>query len=124
MNAPTSAPGWAHPRRWIAWGFVGLLILVGVSIAVSLVLFALGNTGTRTGFYPFFGFGWGFIFLFFLFFWGLRWWGGWGWGWGGYGRRYWRYGDDAHAILRTRYARGEITKDQFEQMMRDLDQHA
>ncbi|TLZ90987.1 MAG: hypothetical protein E6J98_08035 [Methanobacteriota archaeon] len=53
----------------------------------------------------------------------MRWWGGWGGGWGGYGRHYWRYGDDAHAILRSRYARGEITGEQFEQMMGDLEQH-
>src|SRR5574341_1450171 len=41
-----------------------------------------------------------------------------------YPRRYWRYGDDAYYILRERYARGEITKEQFEQMMRDLQQHS
>src|SRR5207249_1650334 len=52
---------------------------------------------------------------------GMRWWGGGGWG--GYGWHYWRYGDDAHAILRSRYARGEITREQFEQMMGDLEQH-
>ena len=61
-----------------------------------------------------------FLFIFFigrLLFWG---WGGWGWR-----RRYWYgYGyGDAHEILRQRYARGEITKEQFDQMMRDLDQH-
>ena len=38
-------------------------------------------------------------------------------------RRYWRYGDQAYYILRERYARGEITKDQLDQMMRDLQQH-
>ena len=119
-----SAPGLGHPRRWIAWGFIGLLVLFGVGIAASLILFALRGSGSSFGFFPFFGFGFGwiFFFLFFLFFWGMRWWGGWGGGW--YGRPYWRYRDDAHAILRTRYARGEITKEQFEQMMRDLEQHA
>jgi len=45
-----------------------------------------------------------------------------GWGWR---RRYWYgYGyGDAHEILRQRYARGEITKEQFEQMKKDLEQH-
>jgi putative membrane protein len=41
-------------------------------------------------------------------------------------RRYyrrWRDWDDANEILRQRYARGEITKEQFEQMQRDLEQH-
>lgn len=49
---------------------------------------------------------------------------GWGWGWrGGYSRGYWRgqgYYGGATEILRQRYAKGEITKDQFDQMMRDL----
>jgi len=65
------------------------------------------------------------VFFFVIFFvvrslfWGL----GWGWGWrGGYSRSYWRgqgYGS-ATEILRQRYAKGEINKDQFDQMMRDL----
>ena len=32
--------------------------------------------------------------------------------------------DDAYYILQARYAKGEITKEQFEQMMRDLKQQA
>jgi len=32
-------------------------------------------------------------------------------------------GSDAREILRERYAKGEITKEQFEQMMRDLKEH-
>jgi putative membrane protein len=63
-----------------------------------------------------------FLFLFLIarfVFWG---WLGWGWR-----RRYW-YGNgfgygDAHEILRQRYARGEISKEQFDQMTRDLEQH-
>ncbi len=43
---------------------------------------------------------------------------------GGYSRGYWRgygrYYEDATEILRQRYAKGEISKDQFDQMMRDL----
>jgi len=77
--------------------------------------------------YPWFGwwfFPFGFIFfIFFLFFifrlvfWG--WGGGWGW------RRRYGYGyyGDAQEIIRQRYARGEITKEQFDQMSRDLEQH-
>jgi putative membrane protein len=113
---------WNHPRHLLGWVFIGFLVLFAVSIAASLALYAIRGTGATFGFFPFFPFGFGWIFfLFFLFFWGFRWWGGGGWGW--YGRPYWRYGDDAHAILRTRYARGEITREQFEQMMRDLEQH-
>ncbi len=78
--------------------------------------------------YPFYGwwffFPFGFIFIFILIFFVARlvffpW--GWGRGWRrGY---YYRYGD-AREILRQRYASGEITKDQYEQMMRDLEQHS
>ena len=114
-----SARAWAHPGRWLAWSFVGLIILIGVSIAASLLFFSLRGAGTPFVFFPF-GFGWFFIFWIFIFFWGMRWWGGWGW----HGRRSWYPRDDAHAILRERYARGEIGKEQFEQMMRDLEQHA
>lgn len=48
----------------------------------------------------------------------------WGWG-GGWGRRrqYWYDSGDAHEILRRRYARGEITKEQSEPMNRDLELH-
>jgi len=40
-------------------------------------------------------------------------------------RKYWREkwrGNEAIRILRARYARGEITKEQFDQMLRDLRQ--
>src|SRR6266705_6274815 len=43
-------------------------------------------------------------------------------GWG-YRGRYWRYQDQSYYIIRERYAKGEITKEQLEQMMRDLQQH-
>jgi putative membrane protein len=114
------------PRRFFVWPFIGFLVIIGLVLAASLVAYAFRGPG---GFFFFpFGFGWAFFFLFFLFFWGMRWWGGWGWGWRWYGRPYggpygWHQ-DDAHQILRARYARGEITKDQFEQMMRDLEQHS
>lgn len=118
-----SARAWASPRRFFGWAFAGLFLLIVISIAASLIVYALRGPGNGTGFFPFFGFGfgWVFVFLFFLFFWGFRWWGGWG-RWGGYGRSYGPYAwDGAKAILRERYARGEIGKDQFEQMMRDLE---
>ena len=73
-------------------------------------------------FFPF-----GFFAVIFLFFFVGRWFF---WGWrGGYGRGYWRqygnyyYHGDAIQILKQRYARGEITKDQFDQMMKDLQAH-
>jgi putative membrane protein len=71
------------------------------------------------GWWFFFPFGIVFIFLVLilvsrLIFWPL------GWGWR---RRYWYGYADAQEILRQRYARGEITKEQFDQMRRDLEQH-
>ena len=70
------------------------------------------------GFFPF-GFIFFFIFICFIFRFAF-------WGWGGrrYRRGYYRYGDgDSSEIVRQRYARGEITKEQFDQMMKDLEQH-
>jgi putative membrane protein len=80
---------------------------------------------------PYYGypsFGWWFFFPFGFFFFVIvvffvsrlvfwPWWGG------GWRRRYWYGYGDAHEILRQRYARGEITKEQFDQMTRDLEQH-
>ena len=115
-------PGYS--RRVFAWPFLGFLVVIGLVTAVSLVAYAIRPPGTGFVFFPFFGFGWGFFLLFFLFFWGMRWWFGWGWGGRGYGRPYGWHHDDAHEILRARYARGEITKEQFDQMMRDLEPRA
>jgi putative membrane protein len=58
------------------------------------------------------------IFLIFIFFGALRWLF-WPWGWG-YRRGYWGHYDDPYYLVRARYARGEITKEQFEQIMQDL----
>ncbi len=115
-----------HPTRYFAWGALALLIFLGVVFFLSA--FFIGPrpyVGTYYPFFPFFGFRliWG-IFGFFFLFWIFRWvfWGwGWGWGWRG---RYGRYYDSAYYALRERYARGEITKEQFEQIIRDLEQHS
>jgi uncharacterized membrane protein len=71
----------------------------------------------------FFPFGWIFgFFWIFIIFWVLRWlFIPWGWG---YGRRRWRYRDESYYTLRQRYARGEISKDEFEQMTQTLDKQA
>jgi putative membrane protein len=109
-------------RRIIGWGIAGFLLLIGIAIVVSAILRA--TVGPASGFGGFFFFPFGFFFfLFFLFFifgW-FRWWG-WGWwGWRGYPMS-WGDHDGAAEILRRRYARGEISKDQFDQMMRDIEQ--
>ncbi len=71
--------------------------------------------------HPFFGFIFPFGFLlFFLIFFVFRWLL-FPWKRGYYG--HWYHGGGAEEILRQRYARGEITKEQFDQMMRDLEQN-
>ncbi len=112
-----------RPRYFFAWGIIALLVLVAVSVGLSAYFWATRPLAGAVypfyffPFFPFFGLFWIFIIFFGLkfLFWPWRW---------HYSRRYWRYGDDAYQILRARYARGEITKDQFDQMMRDLEQHA
>ncbi len=124
-------------RRIVGWGIiiVGLIIVIGLLIAVSLYYFAPWRPGVVGGDfdYPFFfpsfpfHFGWlGPIFLILIvfliarwFFWPLR-------ERGGEGASYYLYPKqqrpDAESIVKERYAKGEITKEQFEQMLRDLRQ--
>jgi uncharacterized membrane protein len=107
-----------HRLRLFGWIILGLLAAL---IIGGLVIFALGFAFGFLPFAifrPFFFFPIGFlIFILFLFlifrfaFWG------WGWGWR---RRGYYYYSDSKEILRQRYARGEITKEQFDQMMRDI----
>ena len=121
---------WNRPRHFFAWGIFAIIAVIIGAIAVSALFYATRPIAAPVGYYPFYFFPFPlfFIFGFFAFFWIVRWllfpWrGGWGYGGWGYRRRYWRYGDEAYYILRERYARGEITKEQFEQMTRDLQQH-
>jgi putative membrane protein len=113
-------------RRFIVWGVFGLIILVAISIIASLLFFGPRSSGT---FYPFFPalyfpfhFGWlGGIFIILVFFLIARWiflpWRN-----GNTSSSHWQYHGDSspHNILKERYAKGEITKEQFEQMMLDL----
>jgi putative membrane protein len=116
--------------RWIVGGIL-ILLLIGVFVVPFVFFggFERGYPGPGPyygGPYFFFPFGF-FIFIFIVFF-AVRWifWG-WGWGWrrGRYqGRWGYGYGGDATEILRLRYARGEITKEQFDQMKKDLDEQS
>jgi len=109
-----------HPFAWAVLAVI-VIAIVGFFVLVALKGYP-GPGGMPYYGYP--GYGWWFFFpfgifflfiaLFFvgrLFFWPMGW-----------GRRRYMYGD-ANEILRRRYARGEITKEQFEQMKRDLEQH-
>ena len=113
---------------WILGLIVALLILGAVAAFFGhLVYGAYPPYYYGPGYFPFgFFFPFGFIFFFlfvFILFRLVFWRGGWGWGPGRWGYRgYGGYWGDAKEVLRLRYARGEITKEQFDQMMRDLAQ--
>jgi putative membrane protein len=117
-------PRW-QARRWIGLGF--LLVFAVAVAAMIYFLFVVFPGNAPLGTYPFypFPFGWLWIFFGFFLFFGLLRWAFFPWHWGGYYRRYgygygYGRGEAAYHILRERYARGEITKDQYDAMMRDL----
>jgi len=116
------------PFRWLFLIF-GIIVLavIGITIVSTIFFgFALGHSlFFAPRFFPFFGFpflGFGFLifgllifgFFRFLFYPYRRR--------GFYGNRWYGY-DSAMDSLRQRYARGEITRDQFEQMAGDLEKH-
>ena len=123
-NENTRVEEWRHHRRIIAYGFIAIIVLIGVAI-ISNIYLQLAYPGTVITPYPFRGFGflWAIFGLFFLFWilrgifwpWRSRYWYGWGHGY----YRHWR-DDDAVSILKARYARGEINKEQFDQLIRDI----
>ncbi|MCI4345427.1 MAG: hypothetical protein L3K07_01535 [Thermoplasmata archaeon] len=112
----------AREPRW----FPGVL-LVGLGALYALLLGAvlLGwlPRGTPGGsgppFWPIFPFG--FFLVVLLVFVAFRW-ACWGAGWGGHTP--WPARDEAQEILRERYARGEITRDQLLAMSSDLEHPA
>ena len=113
-------------RRGQAWPFIAvgvILVLIGIALFSGLYLFPRYVAPYGYYYIPFFPFGFLWIIIGLFLFFGLLRFIFWPWGWGGYRRRY-RYGyDESYRILRERYARGEVTKDQLDQMTRDLDQH-
>jgi putative membrane protein len=111
-------------RRIVGWGIIGLIAVIGVLIALSIYFAPWRPVGFYYPFFFPFHFGWlGAIFLIFIVFWIARWlfFGPWRRG-GGYYSYPPQQRADAASIVRERYAKGEITKEQFEQMMRDLKQ--
>src|SRR5580704_7088137 len=104
----------------VAAAFVAIVIGAWAYFGPAGPTYAQGPSTWWWGFFPF---GW-FVFIpvAFIIFFSLRWflWGGWGWGWRG-GWYQGGYTDPALETLRERFARGEITKEQYEQMRRDLE---
>ena len=116
-------------RRIVGWSIIGFIAVIGLSIALSFYFVPRPGGG---GFFhnPFFfpyHFSWlGVIFLIFLALLVVRWFFFWP-GRGRVGERDYhshqqQQRPDAVSIVKERYAKGEITKEQFEQMMRDLRQ--
>jgi uncharacterized membrane protein len=108
----------------LLWGFIAFLAVVGIIAAIGLIFLRTVPVIYYPVSYGFFPFSF-FFALFFIFaaFWIVRL-VLFPWRWG-YSRRYWGplgwgYGDRAYYILRERYARGEISKEQYDQMMHDL----
>jgi len=111
---------------WIVGGIL-LLVLIGVFVVPLVLFWGVARGFMVSGPYysgPFFFFPFGFLIFILVGFFVVRtvFWG-WGWRRGYYyhGSR-WGYGGDAREILRQRYARGEITKEQLDQMKKDLDE--
>ncbi len=110
--------------RPFAWLWILGAVFFGVFLIVLGASFFSGffvGTATFPFYRPFFFWPFGWLFGFFFLFFVLRFLF-WPWGWG-YHRRYWDY-DRAYYILRERYARGELSKEQYEAMLRDLEQRA
>jgi putative membrane protein len=106
-------------RRIVGWGIIGLMAMIGVSIALSLYLAPWRTGGLSYPFFPF-HFGWvGGIFLIVIVFLIARWFF-WPWRGGGYYPYPHQQRPDAASIVKERYAKGEITKEEFEQILRDL----
>lgn len=98
---------------------LSLLLVVAVAATASSLSIYFDSAS-----HPFYGwwsggpFGWFFFIpIFFVAFFALRflWWGPWA----GGGRYYQE--DSAMQVLRGRFARGEIAREQFEQMRKDLE---
>ena len=120
---------WGYRHHYLARLALGLALIAAIAIGFAFYFrFHAAPPIRYPGYYGpwpfyFFPFGWIFgLFLVFVIVSAVRWilWPRRGWG---YRRGYWGYGEEYY-ILRQRYARGEITKEQFDQMTNDLRQHA
>ncbi len=121
LQSSASSEEWKRTRRLVSYGVIAIAALIGTVVAFS-IYFRATQPGPWTGPPFLFGFGWVWpIFGFFIVFLFLRWVF---WPWHPYSYRYSHWSSsDAVSILRERYARGELTKEQFDRMMQDLRDH-
>jgi uncharacterized membrane protein len=99
------------------WIWIPIIFVAGIASIFAIAYFS--GAFTAGNFPPFYYFPWWIIFpLFFFgfFFFTFKWWG-WGYRRGSRGC----YNDPALEVLRERLARGEITKEQYQQLRGDLE---
>jgi putative membrane protein len=100
------------------WIWLPLIFVAGIVTIVAIAGFGAFHAG---GYYPMYFFPWWILFpLFFfgIFFLTFRWCG---WGYWGSSRARYHYDDNALEVLRERFARGELNKEQYDQMRKDLE---
>jgi putative membrane protein len=114
--SPDCGPGGG--RGWGLWPIVPLVIIGAILLLVGLA-WAIGGTGGRGGPGPFFWpiFPLGFFLFVLVSFVAIRF-AFWGRGWGG--PRYWSGMPSAEEVLRRRYARGEISEEEYRERLRVL----
>jgi putative membrane protein len=108
------------PGRYVGFALLAVLVVGILAFVLSGIFLPRSYPANYYPYFPFFPFGWVFgFFWIFVLFWALRWvfWpyrrrGYWGHGW---------YRDSSYYIIRERYAKGEITKEQYDRMMQDLE---
>ncbi|MCI4318149.1 MAG: SHOCT domain-containing protein [Thermoplasmata archaeon] len=132
MNQGSTAyppPHHEEGHHWISIGIAIMLAFIGLAVLLSVAFPGGMMHNGGPGFMVGWGWGWVWgIFWLIIFLWIIGWlirgamWTGGAWGYHA-SRHYRRYNgwDPASQILRERYARGELNRDQFDQMMRDLE---
>lgn len=113
----------ARAPRLGLWLLIPVVALVGVVAFAIVAWLTVGASGPWPwwGFFPWFPFAGIWILFGFLFLFGVFRWSAGPWAWGGAPQS--DNGDRSATILRERYARGEISRAQFDEMRRDLDGH-